>query len=252
MEKRKIDERNFSNKKIKERWNFNKNIYAITKESENFIHNLILKSVRNKGKARILDYGCGQGFLSLKLTKKGFNVIGIDLSAECIKTCKKNTKENKVKNAKFYVMDCEKTKFQKDYFDMILCHSILHHLNIEKAFQELRRILKPSGKIVCLEPLAHNQFIQLYRKLTPNLRTKWEKAHILTLKNINTAKKYFDIKEMKYFHLFSILAIPLANTKIFKPLLAFFNRLDRKMLRLSLINKLAWQILFVLEKKDVK
>ena len=247
MEERKIKEEIFTNK-ARNKFQFNKKCYSITRESENFFYKQILKNIKSKN-ARILDYGCGSGIITSKLSAKGFNVIGVDISNVNIKVCKENTRKKRIKNVKFYAMDCEKTKFPENYFDIIVCHSILHHLNIEKAFQELRRILKPAGKIICLEPVAYNPLIQLYRKLTPNLRTKWEIKHILTLKDIEIAKKYFNIKEVRYFHLFTLFAIPLANTKLFNTSLDLFERVDEKILKMPIINKLAWQIVIITEGK---
>ena len=37
-----------------------------------------------KGK-KILDIGCGSGYLSLELARDGFEVTGVDISEKCIK-----------------------------------------------------------------------------------------------------------------------------------------------------------------------
>lgn len=56
---------------------------------------------------------------------------------------------------------------------------MLHHLDLSYALPELRRILAPGGRILAVEALDYNPAIKLYRRLTPAMRTEWEKAHIL-------------------------------------------------------------------------
>lgn len=52
-------------------------------------------------------------------------------------------------------------------------------------FDVLRRILKPNGVILAVEALDYNPMIKLYRIMTPEMRTEWEKAHILSYKDEN-------------------------------------------------------------------
>ena len=59
-------------------------------------------------------------------------------------------------------------------FDIAYGSGILHHLNLNKSLNELKRILKKDGKIIFIEPMATNPFINLYRKFTPNARTSDE------------------------------------------------------------------------------
>jgi ubiquinone/menaquinone biosynthesis C-methylase UbiE len=64
-------------------------------------------------------------------------------------------------------MNAEATTFPDNSFDLICGSSILHHLNLDKACAEIRRILRPDGGAVFIEPLGHNPLINMFRKLTP-------------------------------------------------------------------------------------
>jgi len=255
MELRKQKEREYANMREKTRktnqvnykhLTTNKKFYSIDRSSHNFSNKWL--SQRCEGK-KALDYCCGRGEISVLLAKKGARVIGIDISDESIKTCEELVRKEKVeKNTSFITMDAEKTKFKDNSFDVITCTGVLHHLEIQNAYIELARIIKPNGEIICNEPLAYNPFIQLYRKNTPHLRTRWEEKHILHKKDIFLAKKYFNKIEIKFFHLATIMAVPFRKFKIFKYILTLCEKIDFIILKLPFIKWWAWQVIFILSK----
>jgi len=222
----------------------NKKYYSITHSSNDFVNNWL--RLRCPGK-RVLDYCCGNGGTSFFLAKHGAQVTGIDISNTSIENCrKKTTQEGLGKNASFLVMDAENLEFDDNYFDIIFCGGVLHHLDIQKAYFELARVLKPDGEIICNEPLVHNLFIQLYRKMTPHLRTKWETEHILSKKEINLARKYFRKLEIKFFHFATLAAVPFRKTKMFNIILHTLEMLDKVILKMSFLKWQAWQVIFIL------
>jgi SAM-dependent methyltransferase len=146
----------------------------------------------------------------------------------------------------YLIRDAENTKFDDNSFDIITEYGALHHVDLEKAFAELARILRPTGKVICNEALAHNPFIHLYRKLTPHLRTAWEVDHIMRKQDLLLASKYFGKIEIKFFHLFTLLAVPLRKTPFFLPLLTVLERADSFFLKMPGLKWWAWQIVFIL------
>ncbi len=224
----------------------NKKFYAITRKSNAFTESWLSKMCQGN---KVLDYCCGEGVLTRKLAKKGAFAYGIDISPFSINKARdKSVKENLSDKTFFSVMDAEKMDFEDNFFDIVICHGVLHHLDVKKAFPEIARVLKPDGKVICVEPLAYNPIFQLYRKLTPHLRTEWEAEHILTRESINESKKSFDKMETRFFHMFSLAAVPFRNTKIFNPVLSFTEFLDRIFLSLPFVKWWAWQITFILSK----
>jgi len=224
----------------------NRKFYSITRGSINFLNNYLLDKYKEK---KVLDYCCGDGNVSVFLAKNEIEVVGIDISEVSIQNSKNLAKKEGVENkVSFFVIDAEKTNFPDNYFDGILCTGVLHHLDIKRAFKEMARILKPEGSIICIEPLAYNPIFQLYRKLTPHLRTKWEAEHILTKKDINLAKNYFEKIETQLFHLFTLLAVPFRNLFFFNFILGFLEKIDLIILKLPGLKWWAWQIVFTLSK----
>jgi hypothetical protein len=110
----------------------------------------------------------------------------------------------------------------------------------------LRRILKPGGKILAVEALDYNPMIKLYRLLTPEMRTEWEKAHILSLKDINFAKHFFDTGDIRYWHIvgyvsgkYPFFALPL-------------EKIDMILEKIPYIQRLAWIFTFELLKSHTE
>lgn len=102
-------------------------------------------------KARILDLGCGTGFLASQI-KEYFpkaEVHGTDISKEAIKEGKKL-----YKNIKLIVSDSEQTFPYKDtYFDLVISGEHIAHLkNTDVYLSEIRRVLKKKGILILTTP----------------------------------------------------------------------------------------------------
>lgn len=178
------------------------------------------------------------------------NVIGIDISHISIENARRSIKNPKLEKPIFLIMDAEHTTFPDNSFHAITCNGVLHHLDLDAAYKEIARILKPGGRAFCLEPLAYNPIFQLYRRMTPNLRTEWERKHILTHDGIEKAVKYgLEPCDIRYFHLFTLLAVPFRKTKAFEPMLRLMEMIDDDMLSVWPFDVMSWQIYFELRKE---
>lgn len=259
LKERKLEEVEFHNKRERDRLTLredeyfekysNHKFYSITRKSATFVHKWMSKNCSGK---IALDYCCGLGQNSLELAKNGAFVYGIDISNESVKTAALNASKSGYSNkVNFQVMDAECLKFDDSFFDVILCSGVLHHLDLKKALPELARVLKPTGKIICVEALGYNPVMNWYRKSTLHLRTSWEVGHILTLREVRYARRYFDSIDLRFFHLFSILAVPFRNTVFFNPFLSVLEWIDAMVLHIPLIRCLAWQMIFTLQEPKV-
>lgn len=131
-------------------------------------HNLraqIIASHLNK-KMTILELGCYVGELTKKIAKSGANIFAVDISPKSINLAKTRIK---LKNVHFSVDNIEDSKFKDNFFDVVFGNGILHHTNLKLSLPEIKRILKPSGKLIFFEPNLLNPEIFLERKV-PLLR----------------------------------------------------------------------------------
>lgn len=220
----------------------NKKYYKATGLLKTYIDSWILKNVKDK---IFLDYACGNGELAIKAAKYGCKLaIGLDISRVSIENAKQESTKKGVGQMTYFIQaDAENTMLPDDSIDVIICSGMLHHLDLSYAFPELRRILSPGGKVFAVEALGYNPAIKLYRYITPQMRTDWEKTHILSLKDIRFARRFFNIGEIKYWHITSIF------TPYMKFMLPFFNWVDHILTKMPVIKLMAWIFTFELIKK---
>lgn len=221
----------------------NKKFYKTVQLSANYVESWIKQHSKDK---IVLDYACGNGFDVIKSAKCGAELsIGLDISNISIENAREVALQQGVSNNTYFIQgDCENTGFPDECVDVCICSGMLHHLDLNYAFPELRRILKPRGVIFVIEALDYNPIIKLYRNLTPQMRTEWEKFHILSYRDISFAKRFFSVKYIKHWHLFSIAGVYVPK------MLPVFNMMDNVVLRLPLIKMMSWMFTFELHKKS--
>jgi ubiquinone/menaquinone biosynthesis C-methylase UbiE len=162
----------------------------------------------------VLDYGCGPGYLTKYLLESGaVSVTGIDVSDGEIEQARERAEREGLSGAsRFLVADAHATGFPDDSFDLIVGDSILHHLDLRIALQEIRRILRPGGRAVFMEPLAHNPLLRIGRALTPTARTDDE--HPLTTRDWDLCAQVFERFDH---HERELLTIPLMPLNLILP-----------------------------------
>jgi SAM-dependent methyltransferase len=115
---------------------------------------------------RVLDYGCGHGMAAVVLARHGATVTGIDLSAGYIAEARRRAAANEVE-VDFRQADAEHLPFPDDSFDAVWGCAILHHLDLQRAAAELRRVLRPGGVAVFCEPWGGNPLLEWARRWVP-------------------------------------------------------------------------------------
>jgi len=165
------------------------------------------------GKA-VLEYGCGSTAGTRKLLQAGAShVTGVDISEREIERAQAwAEREGIADRSDFVVADAHRLPFPDDAFELVVGRSILHHLDLEVALRELRRVLKHGGVAVFSEPLAQNPILRLGRRLTPSARTPDE--HPLTVEDWKLCGSIFDGFTH---HEVEFLSIPLMPVNLLLP-----------------------------------
>jgi ubiquinone/menaquinone biosynthesis C-methylase UbiE len=200
--------------------------------------------------ARALEYGCGDSSYAVKLSQWGARVTAIDISDEAIEETRKRLAEFGFLNQTDLIrMNAEELDFPDESFDLVIGRAILHHLDLERAYAAIARVLRPGGAAIFLEPLAHNPLINLYRRLTPHLRT--EDEHPLTMRDLKAASRHFDDVKLRYFTFLSMGALPLAKApRLFQGAVNGLDKADRALFRaIPAAGRWAWTAAMVMEKK---
>lgn len=206
--------------------------------------------VRELGRGKtILEYGCADGQLSIvnedfALIARSFH--GIDIADRAIEKARERAEHHGLKNCRFEAMNAEEMTFDDNTFDLIFGSGIIHHLDVDRAFKEISRVLVPGGRAIFYEPLGHNPLINWYRKRTPEMRTPDE--HPLLESDFVVARKYFTTVECRFFGLTTLCAVPFINTFLWDPLMTFFKAVDRVLFKLPVVRKNAWFVLMIMTK----
>ncbi len=95
---------------------------------------------------RILDVGCGAGFLLGRISGE---LYGIDISDASIAEAQKTLGKKAVLKSG----NAEKLPFSSDYFDAVVCEEVFEHLrNPQKAVNEILRVAKPGAAMIISVP----------------------------------------------------------------------------------------------------
>ncbi|MBZ5558689.1 MAG: class I SAM-dependent methyltransferase [Acidobacteriia bacterium] len=102
--------------------------------------------------ARLLDLGCGTGWTSVLFARRGYDVVGVDISSDMIEHAGRNPDARGLANLRFQVSDYEDLRFAEE-FDCAVFFDALHHAVDEKlAVERTYAALKPGGACVASEP----------------------------------------------------------------------------------------------------
>ncbi len=97
---------------------------------------------------KAIDIGCGEGFYSIYLASKGFDVLGIDLSERAIQYAKENADRYEM-TIRFVAMDLNNLEQLNENIDFILEWSVMHHImppERQKYVEDVAQLLNERGK----------------------------------------------------------------------------------------------------------
>jgi len=142
--------------------------------------------------AKTLDIGCGSGAYTTSLFKLGYDIIGVDKSAEQIAIAKKTISA--------FVGDANSLPFENQTFDLCLMIMMLHQIpshKIKTALFETYRILKNRGKLIIKTQSRENLKSRLDCKFFP----KAYKNNIARYPCVSTLVNYLRMHgEVKVLH----------------------------------------------------
>jgi 2-polyprenyl-3-methyl-5-hydroxy-6-metoxy-1,4-benzoquinol methylase len=202
---------------------------------------------------RVLDFGCGMGETSRVYAQRGaVRVEGFDISGENIRIAEMNAKRDRLDDrVLFRRLAAEEIDYPNGSFDVVIGKAILHHTDLEKTAWQLHRVLSPGGAAFFLEPLAHNPFLNLFRRLTPWRRTPTEKP--LSVGDLRIFRKHFTSVSYRGFYLstlFSDLLLFVTGSRtLFARSHSLFSKCDEPVLiHLPWLQKYCWSALVVFRK----
>lgn len=134
--------------------------YFIQKYLGDVVENLLGIVARHAGPgSRILDVGCGAGYMSLELARAGHHVLGMDIAADAIASARQTLESNPYQDGfgslKYEVLPVHEAT---GTYDVILYSGVLHHLeDLDETVKQGIALLRPRGIIIAHEP-SHEEW----------------------------------------------------------------------------------------------
>lgn len=150
-------------------------------ESNTYDYKMIRHYLSKEKNTLILDVGCGNGNISNKLIKEGYNVYGIDSSESGIECA------NCENHNRFFVMDFEtddlpSTISMSGQVDTIIsCQVIEHIYSPQTLIKRMNEILPQNGMVIITTPYhgyIKNLALSLLGKMDGHFTALWEGGHI--------------------------------------------------------------------------
>jgi ubiquinone/menaquinone biosynthesis C-methylase UbiE len=149
----------------------------------------IFQHIPKEQNIKILDAACGEGWLAFELNKQGFNVCGCDASENLIDQARELYPEIEFKAA-----DLGNLPYPAEHFDYIILNMAVQDLEDQKkAFENLKNIIKPGGKLIATLPNPYYAYpVGVWKRgiLNSILRRK-PKLQIASAYNLFTKKTQY-------------------------------------------------------------
>ena len=115
----------------------------------------------------VLDVGSGNGYVLERYARCGARTVGVDLTSAGASLCRRRFALAGLPGS-FVQASAESLPFPATVFDAVCSMGVIHHTpRPERAFAELRRVLRPSGRLILM--LYHRDSI-LYRLRFPAMK----------------------------------------------------------------------------------
>jgi ubiquinone/menaquinone biosynthesis C-methylase UbiE len=162
---------------------YNKKDRPVTKYPDQLI-NYLLNRYNLKAGGVVLDSGCGRGDFAQAFRKVGMKVYGIDGNSSL---------DSNLKGIEFtgnFDLENDKLPYPDNYFDAVFSKSVLEHIHKPQNYlTEIRRVLKPGGRLILFVPDWYSQMYIYYDDF----------SHVqpYTKKGVEDTLKIFGFKKVK-------------------------------------------------------
>lgn len=180
---------------------------------------LVLESLQPRDGEKILEVGCGYGWISAALWSAAkIEWYGVDRSESMVRNIRSAGSGRALRTS---VVDARKLPFADDSFDKVLCTGVLMHIAEDvPAIHELVRVLRPNGALLCSFNNALSPFAMPVR-----MWNRRKKGFVQKFRTPGSARKILSRAGAKLTHMAGdgiIATVPISAGRIsFPPARAF-------------------------------
>jgi 2-polyprenyl-3-methyl-5-hydroxy-6-metoxy-1,4-benzoquinol methylase len=157
----------------------------------------------DRDKSHILDLGCGNGSLSLAIAKQGYQVVGVEESAQGIVNVGENNQNSG--NCEFIQASIYDLPYQQleHRFDVVISVEVIEHLLYPRELvRAAKKCLKSNGHLILSTPYhgyIKNLAIAVAGKMDRHFTALWDGGHVKffsvdTLTQLLEAEGFTDVK----------------------------------------------------------
>ena len=116
-------------------------------------HAALLAPLDLRSGCRVLDYGCGPGFVSegmAGIVGSAGHVYGVDLNAHFVANA--SNRNSASDNISFHLVDGNRIPLDDRTVDRLLCKNVLEYVpDVQTTLAEFRRVLEPGGRLLVID-----------------------------------------------------------------------------------------------------
>jgi SAM-dependent methyltransferase len=117
---------------------------------------------------RVLDLGCGSGGNASLLAARGATVWAMDISLDLLTlTVRRAALDAVTPRVRPIRGSAHAIPLADHSVDLVFGNAVLHHLSLDAAAREVRRVLVPGGRAVFREPIRNSRLAAALRRLVP-------------------------------------------------------------------------------------
>jgi ubiquinone/menaquinone biosynthesis C-methylase UbiE len=140
----------------------------------------------------VLEIGCGIGIDALEFARHGARVTAVDLSPKNIDLAKKYFSHNNLSGT-FLVGNAEELCFPDNSFDLVVAIGVfIYTPDIRKALDEVLRVVKPGGEVICMFWNRISWYTMLVRLSGTHFDHQEKDAPGIKLYSVKELKKLFE------------------------------------------------------------
>jgi 2-polyprenyl-6-hydroxyphenyl methylase/3-demethylubiquinone-9 3-methyltransferase len=107
--------------------------------------------------ARVLDFGCGPGVISMALAARGYQMTGVDGAPRMIELARTESARRGLHGTRFDVVAAGELAFPAESFDAVVCSSVIEYVPDDvELIGELAQVIAPGGHLLVSVPQSES------------------------------------------------------------------------------------------------
>ncbi|MFH1050464.1 MAG: class I SAM-dependent methyltransferase [bacterium] len=132
------------------------NIWEAPKKTKLYKNELLryhqIISYLPKNIRKVLDLGCGTGYMSYLLAKNKYEVTSVDKSSERLSYFKENINDKNIR-----ILNSDMFEYNEKDFDLVVCQEVIEHIpDYKRVIEKIYSLLKIDGFAIITTPYKEN------------------------------------------------------------------------------------------------